>query len=661
MLITTGAATGIALVEDGNTKHEVSADGDTSINTANLSVSVGDGGVGQTLLALSDGTPPAQAVTKPFFEVEIVYPKEGDEFAEGKKVPVEYGVTNTGGTSDTQDIVFSVDGQEEAAAAFSLRGRTSNFGESTWNTSEKEREIIERKLTWLNRAYNYYIHETDNEFPPWHTVNTALATLEPSGFRVAAIDCQELLDDPDVDAVTIDVNTMVGEWDTLDVEEMDEFNENTAGVYFWKPDSKKFENVEGVGRVKKVKYKNTLVIDPEVAEEHEENGTIGRLDDLRLLYHELLHGQLLMDEMISNETWRRHACECNLDIDPMDRDHSEIPELEDEFLKELGKEAGNVSRFNDYLKSINITEIQTRDRDPDEDTVTERISLPPGTKWTWDFVVNPEENVESINARREGDELVVEIELRDPDQPTEVDVLIESEPNSLPSGSVHRLSFNRPDGVTDAAELPEDSDVTAEADYFDMTTPREHALEVASENDTDVVNITVVGDGSSNLGARIDDTNSPVEEGNPLTVDATFENTGDRQGAQTVSASVPGLGSDSVSVSIDGGSSTTETFSLPTGTGDAGEHVATVRSENDTDSTTVAVESGVVSSPVEDISDELWTAVTADDGSDGLSLADLGNAIQEYQANPTDADVDGVSIKLSDLGSLIQYYRTEVV
>jgi hypothetical protein len=71
-------------------------------------------------------------------------------------------------------------------------------------------------------------------------------------------------------------------------------------------------------------------------------------------------------------------------------------------------------------------------------------------------------------------------------------------------------------------------------------------------------------------------------------------------------------------------------------------------------------DSGSPSSPVEGVSDELWAAVTQDDGSDELSLADLGNAIQEYQKNPGGADVDGVSIDLSDLGSLIQYYRTEV-
>lgn len=66
-------------------------------------------------------------------------------------------------------------------------------------------------------------------------------------------------------------------------------------------------------------------------------------------------------------------------------------------------------------------------------------------------------------------------------------------------------------------------------------------------------------------------------------------------------------------------------------------------------------------SPVSGVSDELWTAVTRNDGEEGLSLADLGNAIQEYQDNPSDADVGGVSIELSDLGSLIQHYRTEVV
>jgi hypothetical protein len=65
-------------------------------------------------------------------------------------------------------------------------------------------------------------------------------------------------------------------------------------------------------------------------------------------------------------------------------------------------------------------------------------------------------------------------------------------------------------------------------------------------------------------------------------------------------------------------------------------------------------------SPVEGVSNELWTVVTQDDNEAGLSLADLGNAIQEYQNSPGDADIDGVSIGLSDLGALIQHYQNEV-
>jgi hypothetical protein len=51
--------------------------------------------------------------------------------------------------------------------------------------------------------------------------------------------------------------------------------------------------------------------------------------------------------------------------------------------------------------------------------------------------------------------------------------------------------------------------------------------------------------------------------------------------------------------------------------------------------------------------------VTQSDNEQGLSLGDLGNAIQAYQNNPGNAEVGGVSIGLSDLGSLIQYYRNE--
>jgi hypothetical protein len=53
--------------------------------------------------------------------------------------------------------------------------------------------------------------------------------------------------------------------------------------------------------------------------------------------------------------------------------------------------------------------------------------------------------------------------------------------------------------------------------------------------------------------------------------------------------------------------------------------------------------------------------VTAQDGDAGnLSLADLGDVISAYQAEPEDAEVDGADIGLADIGNLIRYYRNEV-
>jgi hypothetical protein len=140
------------------------------------------------------------------------------------------------------------------------------------------------------------------------------------------------------------------------------------------------------------------------------------------------------------------------------------------------------------------------------------------------------------------------------------------------------------------------------------------------------------------------------------------ENTGGELNAQEVTSDAESLGSDATTFFLNPGELTTETFSIPTDEGDAGTYTVTVETRDDTDTATLTVtEKDVTKSPVEGVSDDLWTAVTQNDGDDGLSLADLGNAIQVYQNSPDNADVDGVSIGLSDLGALIQYYQSEVV
>jgi hypothetical protein len=160
----------------------------------------------------------------------------------------------------------------------------------------------------------------------------------------------------------------------------------------------------------------------------------------------------------------------------------------------------------------------------------------------------------------------------------------------------------------------------------------------------------------------IDSTNSPIEGGETITIETTVENTGGELNAQEVTSDAESLGSDATTFFLNPGELTTETFSIPTDEGDAGTYTVTVETRDDTDAATLTVtEKDVTKSPVEGVSDDLWTAVTQNDGDDGLSLADLGNAIQVYQNSPDNADVDGVSIGLSDLGALIQYYQSEVV
>gem|GEM_PF-5849293 len=153
--------------------------------------------------------------------------------------------------------------------------------------------------------------------------------------------------------------------------------------------------------------------------------------------------------------------------------------------------------------------------------------------------------------------------------------------------------------------------------------------EVAVESDDFGVELSVVDDAGDNIGAQ---TETSVE----------FIDIDKETSTYTLRVNVTG-----------GAEGDTGTITAATGgnIGDSG-----VEAQNSMTFTLVDV-----SSPVKGVSDALWTAVTQNDGENGLSLADLGNAIQAYQANPSDADIDGVSIGLSDLGSLIQFYQNEVV
>ena len=97
------------------------------------------------------------------------------------------------------------------------------------------------------------------------------------------------------------------------------------------------------------------------------------------------------------------------------------------------------------------------------------------------------------------------------------------------------------------------------------------------------------GDLPANFEVAIDSTNSPIDEGETLTVDATVDNTGDESATQTITLDIPGLGQDSTDVTLSGGESTTVSLSVSTSSGDGDDYTATADSDDDSASTGVTV------------------------------------------------------------------------
>ncbi len=141
-----------------------------------------------------------------------------------------------------------------------------------------------------------------------------------------------------------------------------------------------------------------------------------------------------------------------------------------------------------------------------------------------------------------------------------------------------------PGGGTSSGTLTY-SNVDSDFGYGDTI---QWSVELADSGDT-ASGSTDIEAAPAGFQVSIQSTNAPVLVGETLSVDATVENTGGTEGTQTIALDVGVLGSDSTSVTLPAGSSTTVTLSVGTRSGDAGEYTAAVSSDNDTASTTVTV------------------------------------------------------------------------
>ena len=105
--------------------------------------------------------------------------------------------------------------------------------------------------------------------------------------------------------------------------------DGTVGWYTWRWETSSAKTA--TGRHLTVTADNTLMLDP-VFTASNERSVLGRLMNEVLLYHELLHGQLLMNAMDTPQ-WRERLCRTGaFDASARDTDHAVIRGLEREFL-----------------------------------------------------------------------------------------------------------------------------------------------------------------------------------------------------------------------------------------------------------------------------------------------------------------------------------------
>jgi hypothetical protein len=105
-----------------------------------------------------------------------------------------------------------------------------------------------------------------------------------------------------------------------------------------------------------------------------------------------------------------------------------------------------------------------------------------------------------------------------------------------------------------------------------------YTAEVATEDDSDSANLTVLG--QPEFLVNITGTGQTVA-GEDLAVTVTVENVGSAGGTQTLTLDVPGLDGSATTVTLDSGASVEETLSVQTGESDAGEYTVTVESDDD--------------------------------------------------------------------------------
>ena len=144
--------------------------------------------------------------------------------------------------------------------------------------------------------------------------------------------------------VSVSVTTTLKAWDpaAIEAQAWGRGTGEESGAYLWNGAISTRTGAQT--SEKKMEFSNALLFDPRALTEPQ--GPLGELSNQTLLYHELLHGQLLLDAM-KRADWRESACKnSSPDLSAADANHGRIPELEQRLAETLAARAPNVFALN---------------------------------------------------------------------------------------------------------------------------------------------------------------------------------------------------------------------------------------------------------------------------------------------------------------------------
>jgi hypothetical protein len=113
----------------------------------------------------------------------------------------------------------------------------------------------------------------------------------------------------------------------------------TGGIYVWKC------SITVSNGKMTINCNNELMLNSQaLAQSTEKDPEIKQIEDLVVYYHELLHGQLMIDAIKSSQSWQDHTCKTpiqqDLDYSYTDADHQFITLFQTEFAKQLIEQQG---------------------------------------------------------------------------------------------------------------------------------------------------------------------------------------------------------------------------------------------------------------------------------------------------------------------------------